>query len=171
MKRFLLLLFLIPNVLLAQENTLDDPLTPGAKIAFLGMTFIDTSTEGAYNGVREDEVERIAKMEDLVRERMSAEGFEILDNAPIQSQLESIQNPADCYGCDVRMGEELGADYVLTGEVQKVSNLILSMNLVMRNVPEGKMIRGLSVDVRSNTDDSWAHGVNYIFKHHFFPEE
>ncbi len=175
LKRFVLLFFLLPillpNVLLAQANTLDEPLEAGAKVAFLGLVFIDTSTEGAYNGVREDEVERIAKMEDLVRERMVSEGFEILDNAAVQEELGSIQNPADCYGCDVRMGEELGADYVLTGEVQKVSNLILSMNLVLRDVPEGKMMRGLSVDIRSNTDDSWARGVNYIFKNHFFPAE
>lgn len=39
------------------------------EVAFLGLTFIDTSTEGAYNGVRDDEVKRLALVEEAVRER------------------------------------------------------------------------------------------------------
>jgi hypothetical protein len=66
------------------------------------------------------------------------------------------------------MADRLGADYVLVGEVQKVSNLIISMNLVMRDVESGVMVRGLSVDVRSNTDESWLRGMRYILKNHFF---
>ena len=83
-------------------------------------------------------------------------------------RLEATTNPAECYGCDVRMADRLGADYVLVGEVQKVSNLIISMNLVMRDVESGVMVRGLSVDVRSNTDESWLRGMRYILKNHFF---
>lgn len=37
------------------------------EVAFLGLTFIDTSTEGAYNGVRDDEVKRLALVEEAVR--------------------------------------------------------------------------------------------------------
>jgi hypothetical protein len=66
------------------------------------------------------------------------------------------------------MAERLGADYVLVGEVQKVSNLILSMNLVLRDVKSGEALRALAVDIRSNTDQSWLRGLNYIFKNHFF---
>ena len=41
---------------------------PGASLAFFGFHFIDTSTEGAYNGVRADEVARIELINDYVRE-------------------------------------------------------------------------------------------------------
>ena len=68
------------------------------------------------------------------------------------------------------MGQKLGADYVLVGEVQKVSNLILSMNLILRETGEGKMVRGLSVDIRSNTDESWLRGIRYILKNNIFSE-
>ncbi len=66
------------------------------------------------------------------------------------------------------MGERLGADYVLVGEVRKISNLILSVELVLRDVDSGEMLRGLAVDIRSNTDDSWLRGIRYILKNHFF---
>jgi hypothetical protein len=147
---------------------LDKPLAPGAKVAFLGMTFIDLSTEGAYNGVRADETARLELMEDAARDRFVQEGFVILTNEPVAAELASTVNPADCNGCDLSMGERLGADYVLVGEVRKISNLILSVELVLRDVDSGEMLRGLAVDIRSNTDDSWLRGIRYILKNHFF---
>lgn len=144
-----------------------DPVTRGT-VAFLGVTFLDTSTEGAYFGARDDEASRMTLLEQEVRARFEAEGFTLLDNTPVAQTLEATVNPANCYGCDLRMGETLGADYVLVGEVQKVSNLILSMNLVLRETATGRMVRGRSVDIRSNTDDSWLRGIRYILKNHFF---
>lgn len=146
----------------------DKPLMQGAKVAFLGMTFIDMSTQGAYEGARADETARIKLLEAATRDRFIAEGFVILPNDPVAAELASTVNPADCYGCDLRMGARLGADYVLVGEVQKVSNLVLSMNLVLRDVRSGETLRGLAVDIRSNTDVSWLRGIRYILKNHFF---
>ncbi|MBA3041158.1 MAG: DUF3280 domain-containing protein [Alphaproteobacteria bacterium] len=160
-----LVLVLIPVLALA---ALDKPLKQGAKIAFLGMTFIDTSTEGAYDGARADQTARTRMLEETTRQRLRDEGFVVLDNQPISDELSNTTNPAHCYGCEVRMAERLGADYVLVGEVQKVSNLILSMNLVLRDVKSGEAVRALAVDIRSNTDQSWLRGLNYIFKNHFF---
>ncbi|MBC7142001.1 MAG: DUF3280 domain-containing protein [Rhodobacteraceae bacterium] len=168
MKPALLIVWLFVLPLAALAASYGDALRPGARVAFLGITFIDTSTEGAYDGERPDQTARIGLLEDAVRERFAAEGFEIVDNAPVADELAATVNPADCYGCEVRMAGKLGADYVLVGEVQKVSNLILSMNLVMREVESGAMIRGLSVDIRSNTDTSWLRGLNYILKYNFF---
>lgn len=143
-------------------------LTTGARVAFLGLSFIDTSTEGAYNGRRADEAARLAMLEKLVAARFAAEGFALLSNDPIATDLAATANPADCNRCEIALAARLGADYVLVGEVQKVSNLILSMNLVLRDVAGGAMLRGRAVDIRSNTDDSWRHGMNYILKTTFF---
>ncbi|WP_417728983.1 DUF3280 domain-containing protein [Roseovarius sp.] len=142
----------------------------GASVAFLGITFIDTSTEGAYNPVRADETARLVLVQDYVRSRFAESGFALLDLSPIAEDLATVSNPADCYGCETRLAARLDADYVLVGEVQKVSNLILSMNLVLRAVPSGVVVRARAVDIRSNTDDSWLRGMRYIFKTHIFAE-
>lgn len=147
-----------------------DEFVSGSKVAFLGLTFVDTSTEGAYNGVRADETERLALLERLVKDRFRQEGMILMDLAPIAETLENTVNPANCYGCEIRMAKTLGADFVLVGVVQKVSNLILSMNLVMREVATGEVVRARVVDIRSNTDQSWARGMNYILKTAFFKE-
>ncbi len=145
-----------------------DRIAPTDKVAFLGIIFLDTSAQGAIAGESPEETARIALLEDAVRERFVEEGFGFMDLGPIAEDLDRIANPAKCYGCDVRMGEKLGAEYIVVGEVQKVSNLILSMNLVMRSVETGQMVRGQVVDIRSNTDASWLRGIRYILKNNFF---
>ncbi len=147
------------------------PVPEGARIAFLGLTWIDTSTEGDYFGDRPDEAARLRMAGAMVRERFAAEGYEFLDLAPVAQRLEATVNPAKCYGCDTRMGEVLGADYVLVGEVQKVSNLIIDMNLQLRAVPSGDLAAGRSVSIRGNTDDSWARGIRYLLDNAIFDGE
>ena len=139
-------------------------------VAFLGIVFLDTSTEGDYFGARPEEAARVGLLESEVRDRFAAEGFTLMDLAPIAEDIDRVASVADCYGCEVRMAEKLGAGYVVVGLVQKVSNLILAMNLVMREVPGGEMVRGQTVDIRANTDDSWLRGIRYILKNHYFRE-
>ncbi len=170
MTRLVLALLLGVLPLAALSQGYGEPLKAGAKVAFLGLGFVDTSTEGAYDGERADQTARLAMLTDYVRDRLSEEGFDILSNEPEAERIAQATNVANCYGCDLRIGTALGADYVVVGEVQKVSNLILSMNLVMRALPEGQMVRGLSVDIRSNTDESWLRGMRYILNNNFFRE-
>jgi hypothetical protein len=159
-------LIAVPGMALALGD-----IEPGAKVAFLGMHFIDTSTEGAMNGVRDDETARLALLEEAVRERFEAEGFDLLDLAPVAEELGRTLNPANCNDCEVRMAEQLDADYSLVGEVQKVSNLILSMNLALRDADSGEFVRMLAVDIRGNTDDAWLRGGRYILNNHFFAKD
>ncbi|WP_421983004.1 DUF3280 domain-containing protein [Roseibium sp.] len=140
----------------------------GAKVAFLGLGFVDMSTEGAYNGVRADETERLALVERLVEQRFLDEGLMLVDLAPIENKLANIANPGQCYGCDIRFGQTLGADYAVAGSVHKISNLIVSMNLSVKDVRTGEILRAMAVDVRSNTDTSWRRGMTYILKNGVF---
>ncbi len=46
--------------------------------------------------------------------------------------------------------------------MQKVSNLILNINVQIKDVPTGEMLYAKSVDLRSNTDQSWLRGIRYM---------
>ena len=48
--------------------------------------------------------------------------------------------------------------------MQKVSNLILNINIYVRNVETGKMVSAASADIRGNTDQSWKRGVSYLVR-------
>ncbi|MCX2723989.1 DUF3280 domain-containing protein [Roseibium salinum] len=146
------------------------PLEPGPDLAYLGFSFVDLSTEGAYNGVRADETGRLRMLEETLRERFAQEGYTVLSNDPIAAKLATVSNPARCYDCEIRLADRLGARYVVVGEVRKVSNLVLSISLVMRDVETGDRVRALAVDIRGNTDQSWLRGMDYILKNHFFKQ-
>jgi hypothetical protein len=148
----------------------DEGLSPGAKVAFFGLSFIDTSTEGAVNGVRDDETARLEMLETYVRDEFTNRGFTLLPLDAVEVEMNRVASVADCNFCDVFMARKLEADYSVVGEVQKVSNLILTMNLVVRDAAEGQHVRGISVDIRGNTDDSWRRGMRYILKNNIFRE-
>ncbi|SEM82451.1 Protein of unknown function [Roseovarius tolerans] len=145
--------------------------TAGDKVAFFGLTLLDESLQSQMQGEDPAQIARIAMLEEIVRDRFLAEGYELLDITPVQADLDRIVNPAKCYGCDTRMATDLGADFSLVGEVQKVSNLILAMNLQLRDAETGDLVRGGVVDIRSNTDESWQRGMRYILKNRIFREE
>jgi hypothetical protein len=142
----------------------------GARAAFFGVTFLDTSHEGELNPPRADEAARLALVEAYLVEAFEARGIELVDLAPVADDLALIVNPAECYGCDLRMAERLGARYAIVSEVQKVSNLILAMNVVVKEVATGAQVRALAVDIRGNTDDSWLRGMRYIVERGIFKE-
>jgi hypothetical protein len=59
-----------------------------------------------------------------------------------------------------------GADWAAWGTVQKVSNLILNINVYIEDARQKKMEFVKSVDIRGNTDESWQRGLDYMLRHY-----
>jgi Protein of unknown function (DUF2380) len=64
------------------------------------------------------------------------------------------------------LAEKTGAEWAAWGTVQKVSNLILNINLYMEDAQTGRIEFAHSVDIRGNTDESWLRGLNYMIRHY-----
>ena len=52
----------------------------------------------------------------------------------------------------------------ITGTVQKVSNLILNVNIYARDAASGRLVAAASADMRGNTDESWLRILDFIVK-------
>ena len=141
---------------------------PGTAL-FFGLHLIDTSTEGAINGVRADETARLAMIETQIADDLTDRGFAL--TRPQPDQVAAIKDPSDCNGCDTRLAADLGLDYAISGQVQKVSNLILSMNLYIRDAESGENVRAGAVDIRGNNDDSFRRGYSYLLRNIIFREK
>jgi len=46
--------------------------------------------------------------------------------------------------------------------VQKVSNLILNMNVYVREADSGRLAAAASADFRGNTDESWSRALDWL---------
>lgn len=141
------------------------------RVAFFGLTLLDTSLQTGAAGENTAERNRLRGLEEMVAARFVQEGYVLVDVEPARKEIDRVVNLAKCYGCDTRIAVQLGADYSLVGEVQKVSDLILAINLQLRAAETGEMVKGGVVDIRSNTDESWQRGMRYILKNRFFVEE
>jgi hypothetical protein len=67
-----------------------------------------------------------------------------------------------CNGCELQVGRKLGVERVAVCWVQKISNLILNINLRVEDVATGKPVFQRSVDIRGTTELSWQRGVKSL---------
>ncbi|MGY3444114.1 MULTISPECIES: DUF3280 domain-containing protein [unclassified Bradyrhizobium] len=134
------------------------------KLAVFDFEMIDTSLQGEVNGPRTDEQARLLRAGDQVRKELADSGkFRVLDIAPVNVAAHG-SNLQACGGCDVKLAGQLGADLAMTGVVQKVSNLILNINLYLRDVHTGQLVAAASADMRGNTDESWSRATDYLVR-------
>ena len=98
----------------------------------------------------------------------AAQRYQVLDIAPVRERANAANLQA-CGQCDAALAREIGADLSMTGTVQKVSNLILNMNIYIRDAKSGQLVDSMSADVRGNTDVSWSHGINWLLRNKLLP--
>jgi hypothetical protein len=135
-----------------------------SKVAVFDFELVDTSLQGEVDGPRRDEQGRLMRAGDQLRRALAESGkFVLLDVAPVNAAAHG-SNLQACGGCDVQYAQQLGADLAITGVVQKVSNLILNMNIYLRDVHTGHLITSMSADFRGNTDESWSRAASYLLR-------
>jgi Protein of unknown function (DUF2380) len=121
--------------------------------------------------VRGDQTRRLELASTELRSLL--QGSQQLKLIDLSSQRDAIaaKTPLNkCNGCGEELARALGADIMVTGVVQKTSNLILSFAIEVTDVKSGKVIRGGQVDIRGNTDETWLRGVRWIVKNRLLAE-
>ena len=150
--------------------------SPGAeadplRTAVFDIELIDTSLEGEMLGKSDAEALRTEMLTRRLREALGGSGrYELVDIAPVREEARN-SNLQSCGGCERRFAGRIGAEASVTGVVHKVSNLILNINIYIRDVGSGELIGGGSADIRSNTDESWTRGLDWLLEHRILPQE
>ena len=133
------------------------------KLAVFDFELIDTSLEGAVNGPRADEQARLARLGEALRDRLAVSGRYVPVNISPVAEEARRSNLQACGGCDAKLAARVGAELAVTGTVQKISNLILNMNIYVRDA-DGRLLRQMSADFRGNTDESWSRTMSYLIR-------
>ncbi|HYI85149.1 MAG TPA: DUF3280 domain-containing protein [Acetobacteraceae bacterium] len=145
-----LLVLIAPDALAAERVAVFDP------------ELYDTSGEGP----RDDQQKRLAMIGDSLRAALAESGrFEVVDTAPLRARLKEGPSLRTCATCAPDAAAELGADLALLTTVHKVSNLILSITVALREASPGSGTRAVySAEIRGNTDESWNHGLRWLLR-------
>jgi len=134
-------------------------------IAILDFDLLDDQRELAPATV---EYQRLRSIRDQMEDEFDRKAlYRIVDRTPVLASIEKNRTDAQlyaCNGCELEIARALHADRVLVGWVQKVSNLILNINIRIEDVATGDVLLVKSVDLRGNTDETWRRGVSYLVR-------
>ncbi|MDH3660424.1 MAG: DUF3280 domain-containing protein [Alphaproteobacteria bacterium] len=141
------------------------------RLAVFGFELIDSSLQGDIEGENAADAARLSMIEaDLKRQLTESGRYDLIDVSPAAEAIEAAGYLHGCNGCEAKIAKGLGADQALIGWVQKVSNLILNLNVGMRDAESRRKVFAASVDIRGNTDVSWRHGIRYLIKRKMFKD-
>ncbi len=101
--------------------------------ALLDCTLIDDNASYNDEATNRTQQQRLSMIGDALRDDIGKRGFfRVTDNAPARTLIDSLRSTQDlsaCNGCELRGAKQLGASRVGVCWVQKISNLILNINL------------------------------------------
>lgn len=118
----------------------------------------------------EADVARLGPISDLLRGLLQESGrYVIIPTNPVKADVAKGSELRKCGGCADDYARKLGADVVITGEIQKVSNLILNINVYVKDLKAGTPEKAYTVDIRGDNDLSFQHGVKYLVKNNLPP--
>jgi hypothetical protein len=114
-----------------------------------------------------EETARIQRMTEALKQALEKTGqYRVVDLAPIETRIDAVKDIHDCNGCEVELAKEAGAQVAVVAWTQKVSNLILNLNIRIEDAATGETLKGGSVDIRGNTDQTWDRGLKYLLAEH-----
>ena len=142
------------------------PLAAAERVAVFDVELINTSMEPTQPA----ETARLAMLKEVATAEFARHGLEPVDTSPVAAEVARVSSLHGCNGCELDLARRLGADLAALGWVQKVSNLILSLTMQVREVGSGRLVRAGSVDIRGNTDESWRRGITYLVNRRLFPQ-
>ncbi|MCW2286008.1 hypothetical protein M2323_003845 [Rhodoblastus acidophilus] len=132
-----------------------------APTAVFPAVFINSSPEPTSPA----ETERLKTMDAALTKALAESGqYQPVDLAPIAADFSAVRDIHDCNGCELDLAKKAGAKYAVVAWAQKVSNLILNLNIRIEDVETGQVVKAGSADIRGNTDESWSRGLRYLLK-------
>jgi hypothetical protein len=134
-------------------------------LAILDFDLVDDQHELSPATV---EYQRLRAIRDQLQEEIDESRlYRVVDRGPASELIRKHQSETQlhaCNGCELDTARSRHADRVLIGWVQKVSNLILNINIQIEDAATGAVLLNKSVDLRGNTDETWRRGVSVLVK-------
>jgi uncharacterized protein DUF2380 len=142
-----------------------DDTTPAVKqsVAFFGFRLINSSSMPAS----EAELNRVKLLDAAIAKKFTESGrFTVI---PIPSEMlreiEKEQHFGQCQ-CEAVYGKKLGAKLMGWGTVEKISDLLLTINVYVADVNTNNYVFTKSVNIRENVDSSWLRGLRWLMRYY-----
>lgn len=163
MERLMVRIYLVLAGLFA---ALASPAVAAPKVAVMPFEIRDAEIQGdPFAMPKEDDLARLKIVAEELKSLMQKSGrYDVIDLSAYAADIEKASPFYKCNGCEVDVAKKIGADVVVTGFVDKVSDALMSLQVFERNAASGELQKAGSAEIRGNTDELWLHGIRYLWK-------
>lgn len=135
-------------------------------LAWLGFELVDEQPDAARAAQLRGRLAAInAQLAQGLHQRAL---YRVVDTQPADDLIGVLRERNEyvyrCNDCLAEVGQRLDTRLVALGWVQRVSELILNINVSVRDAQSGAEVLSKSVDLRGNTDETWARGINFMLR-------
>jgi hypothetical protein len=115
-----------------------------------------------------EDLRRLKLVAEELKALLAKDGkYAVIDLTPHAKEIEAASPFQQCNGCEVPIAKEAGADIAITGYVDKVSDALISLQIIARDAKTGELTKTMSAAINGNTDELWLHGVRYLWRNRF----
>ena len=144
------------------------PAYAATRAAVFDIELQDTSGEQSTPA----QADRIRTTTEALRRELAETGkYEIVDLSADSERIAKSGFQRSCVTCFLDIARERGAEVAVFGTVNKVSTLILSMEIKVLSVETGKEIVRGTADIRGDNDRAWLRGMQWLVQHRIVPKE
>jgi hypothetical protein len=134
-------------------------------LAVLPFEIEDTSGEvGPAN--RHDAM--LGRLTSVVGEQIAASKlYDVVPEAQVREAVGAVNSGTflrRCNGCEVDIAKRVGARYVLIGWIYKVSTLVLTLHIDIKDVTTGKPIYARVFDFRGDNERAYQHAAKIFVR-------
>lgn len=142
------------------------------KVAVFPFDIRDISQEMEFvPQYQENDLKRLKLVADELRKLLAADArYEVIDLTPYAAEVEAASPFMKCNGCEAEIAKKAGAELAITGNAEKLSDALISLQVFGRDAETGQLVKSMSAEIRGNTDELWLHGINYLWRNRFHTE-
>jgi Protein of unknown function (DUF2380) len=100
---------------------------------------------------------------------LAAQGiYRVIDTPELRGKMAQMgqhQYLSRCNGCELVLARGVDTDRVLTGVVYKVSSLVLSLRVTIKNAATGEILIHKGLGFRGDNDAGWDHATRYFLRY------
>lgn len=129
---------------------------------------IEITGDSSVKGDKEDNVQKITHFSDHLRaELQDKTAFSVVEGEAAlvaTTQFQTEENVLNCNGCEISLAEEYDAGLVMVPYVFRMSHLISTLHIEVKDVETGIVLKKKAFDFRGNTDQAWERAIRYAVR-------
>lgn len=137
----------------------------GASTDPTGMTAAGAAMIQGNNRLAEADRKKLETVTEELRRQLVAKGdIRLVDLGPLAEKIKDAAPLHKCNGCETDLAREAGARLAILGKVQKLTAVLIHIDLTVKDVASDTVVRSTSVDVQGDTEESWTRGVRWLVR-------